>query len=287
MFNFKKIFLIAGFGCALLQSGCASRAVQTESIRASAPAGIPAQKEIAGVPFIEQSENHCGPATLAMTLGFYNQSIGMEQVAPLMYNTQNKGSLQSDMLSAARRLGMNAVAIEGMPALLQEVAAGNPVIVFENLALKWLPQWHYAVVYGYDLSVPEVVMHSGPEKAKRWKMETFERSWMLGDYWGMVVLPPGQLSATADELAHASSASVLEQLGRRDDAQKSYEVILKKWPESLSAHIGMGNIYYAKGDYRKSAEVLRRAVQLHPTSESARHNLKVAESKLQPKKQQN
>lgn len=283
MISLRKLFLLLSMGGALLVSGCASRAVQTHAVRAAAPAGIPLQKEIIGVPFVEQSENYCGPATLSMALGFYNKSIGMEQVAPLMYNTEKKGTLQADMLSAARRLGMNAVAIEGLPALLQEVAAGHPVIVFENLALSWLPQWHYAVVYGYDLNTPHVLMHSGPEAAKRWDMEKFERSWMLANYWGMVVLPPGQLSVTADELAHASSAAALEQIGRIGEAQKSYEAILSRWPESLAAHIGLGNIFYSRGQYRRSVDVLRRAVQLHPASESARHNLQVAEATLQLK----
>lgn len=283
MIKIRILVLLCSLSGLALLSGCATRAVQTEAIRASAPAGIPLQKEIAGVPFIEQSENHCGPATLAMALGFYQQSLGMEQVAPMMYNSEKKGTLQADMLSAARRLGMNAVVIEGLPALLQEVAAGHPVIVFENLALSWLPQWHYAVVYGYDLSTSHVLMHSGPEKAKRWDMAKFERSWMLADYWGMVVLPPGHLSPVAGELAHASSAAALEQIAYRDEAQKSYEAILSRWPESLTAHIGLGNIFYSKGEYRRSVEILRRAVRLHPASESARHNLQVAEASLQSK----
>jgi hypothetical protein len=33
---------------------------------------------------------------------------------------------------------------------LREVAAGNPVLVLQNLSFAWAPVWHYAVVMGYD-----------------------------------------------------------------------------------------------------------------------------------------
>ena len=72
--------------------------------------------------------------------------------------------------------------------MLTEIAAGNPVIIFENLALSWLPQWHYALALGYDLQRQEIILHSGHDANFRWDLSKFERSWMLGDYWGLVVL---------------------------------------------------------------------------------------------------
>ena len=45
--------------------------------------------------------------------------------------------------------------------LLQEVAAGHPVIVLQNLGLEWIPVWHYSVVIGYDLSRGQLVLRSG------------------------------------------------------------------------------------------------------------------------------
>jgi hypothetical protein len=54
------------------------------------------------------------------------------------------------MIGAARRHGRLAYLITGPDSMFEEVAAGHPVIVLQNLGLSWYPVWHYAVVVGYD-----------------------------------------------------------------------------------------------------------------------------------------
>ncbi|MNK99810.1 hypothetical protein D3C87_1202250 [compost metagenome] len=184
------------------------------------------------------------------------------------------------MVSASRRQGMMAIPIQDFSNLLNEVAAGNPVIVFENLSVSWLPQWHYAVVFGYDLQEEKVLMHSGSEAFKRWDFRKFERSWQLGDYWGLLVLPPGKLSVTANELAHLKAAAALEQVGKVGEAGLSYQAILKRWPQSLGGLIGAGNVSYQEKDFIKSSEALLLATKYHPQSSAAWHNLSVAQRAL-------
>ena len=171
---------------------------------------------------------------------------------------------------------MLAIPIEGMEALLTEIAGGHPVIVFENLALSWLPQWHYAIVYGYDLNQPSVTMHSGPEQGKVWDMRKFERSWKLGEYWGLVVLPPGELAASADELAHVRATAALESLGKSIEAEFSYKEILKRWPKSLGSFIGLANIAFKRKDSKSAIRYLVNASELHPSTAVVWHNLAFA-----------
>ena len=69
-----------------------------------------------------------------------------------VYVPARKGSLQIEMLAAARRNGTLAFVIPNrLEALLEELEAGNPVLVLLNLGLSWIPSWHYAVAIGYDL----------------------------------------------------------------------------------------------------------------------------------------
>jgi tetratricopeptide (TPR) repeat protein len=171
-----------------------------------------------------------------------------------------------------------------MAALLREVAAGNPVIVFENLSLSWLPQWHYAIVFGYDLVQQKILMHSGPEAFKWWDLRKFERSWKLGEYWGMVVLPPGALAATADEFAHVRATAALEKIGSVEEAERSYHKILQRWPQSLGANIGLGNITYEKNQVLEAVQYLRHATEYHPQSAPAWHNLALAQEAALMKK---
>lgn len=276
----------------LTVAGCVSPAPQTDAFfrtlpgesEASlrAPVGLPLRVEIAHVPFVNQSAGYCGPATLSMAMQWAGQNTGVEMKAlgEQVFTPNNKGTFQEDLISASRRHGMMAVPISGLESLLHEIAAHHPVIIFENLGFTWYQRWHYAIVYGYDLPNRKVIMHSGPEKAKHWDIATFERSWEYGDYWGLVVLPPGELSATASELDHLSAAAGLEQIGQAQAAEKSYLSILDRWPGSLAALIGLGNLTYARKDYPAAVAYLRQALVTHPDSQIARHNLAIAERGL-------
>src|SRR2546422_3737218 len=46
------------------------------------------------------------------------------------------------------RSGQLAVPVTTLSDLLAEVAAGHPVLVFQNLGLHWIPRWHFAVAVG-------------------------------------------------------------------------------------------------------------------------------------------
>lgn len=260
--------------------GCASSTEQSDRLLVSREDRA---VQIEGVPFIEQSAGHCGPATLAMVFSWAGRPVPVDELATKVFTPGMQGTFQNDMIGAARRHGLVAVPIRDLVSLMAELDAGHPVIVFENLALSWLPQWHYAVVYGYDLAREEVIMHSGPEEAKRWDIRKFERSWKLGDYWGLVVLPPDQLSASASELDHVVASAALEEANHLADARRAYESILKRWPKSLGARIGLGNIAYKDGELQSAVMHLRQATIDHPDSDSARHNRAVAEAALREK----
>ncbi len=260
---------------ALALVGCATSARQTEAFLKK-PHTLPPEHVIEGVPFVEQSAGHCGPATLTMAMNWAGKRASVDEVASQVFTPGAKGSFQIDMITAGRRNGMLALPIEGVDALLTEVAAGHPVIVFENLALSWLPRWHYAIVFGYDLQKAELVLHSGPHAGKREDLRDFERSWELGRYWGLVILPPGKLAATPGELAHVKAAAALEQSGFPDEALLSYRKILQRWTESLGAHVGAANVAFKKKDLAAAVTHLRAATRAHPRNAAAWHNLAIA-----------
>lgn len=260
-------------------SACASSTKQADAL-SQAELHIPQVTELKGVPFIEQKVGHCGPATLTMALEWAGKPDKLAEVTSQVYTPGSKGSFQVDMISSARRQGMMAIPITGVQNLLLEVSAGHPVIVFENLALSWFPQWHYAIVFGYDLHNQTVLMHSGPEAFKRWDMRRFERSWKLADYWGLVILPPGKLAATSSELSHSQAAAALEQLGYLSEAESAYQSILSKWPQSLTALIGRANLAYSKGELATAEKFLLLATQNHPQSSEAWNNLSVVQRQL-------
>ncbi len=260
----------------LVISACASRGKQTEAFLKSSP-GIPSSFEVQEVPFIEQSKNYCGPASVAMVMNWAGHPITADEVATQIFTPGKKGSLQEDILGASRRQGMLAIGIHGLPSLLNEIAAGHPVIVLENLLASWYPQWHYAVAIGYDLKKRELLLHSGSKAYKVQSLDKFEESWSLADYWGVVILPPSKLAVSVDDVGHAESAAILEQLGKTKEAEEVYQNILKKWPDSFSALIGLGNTRYTANDFKGSVHYLSEAVLKYPKSAVAWHNLATAQ----------
>lgn len=267
--------LFAFLVMALLFGGCATTTRQTDQLVKNVT-GLPQESRLQELELVEQESNFCGPASLAMVFKHLGREATLEEITSQSFTAKAEGTFQADMLSTARRHGLLTMPIRDMRSLVKELSAGHPVIVFQNLAFSWSPQWHYAVVSGHDLSGPDVYLHTGAEAFKKTDMRFFERSWKLGGYWGLVLLTPGQLSASGSELDHTQAAALLEQLGKNAEARTSYESILKRWPNSLTALIGLGNISFAEKKFAASVDHLRRAVEHHPRSATAWHNLTIA-----------
>ena len=123
-------------------------------------------------------------------------------------------------------------------------------------------------------------MHSGPHPNQFIDMAEFELSWKLTNYWAMVVLPPGKVSASANELTQLQAVAALERLENLEAAKRGYLGILGTWPHSLIARIGLGNVYYNQGDYWSAVQFLKTANKLYPKSKEALNNLKVAQEAL-------
>ena len=245
---------------------------QLDRLRA-APGGLPERAEIAAVPFIAQEKFYCGPAALAMALNWSGLDMTQEAVAAEVYTPGREGTLASDVVAAARRHGRLAVRLDGLDQVVAELAAGHPVIVFQNLGLAWYPQWHFAVAVGYDLDAGAMVLRSGLDERRVTPLKTFERTWRRGGYWALAVLPPDTLPASADEAAVLRAAAGIERAGRMDEAATAYAAILGRWPGSLAAWVGLANARYALGDLAGAEGALRAAVVNDPAAPAAWNNL--------------
>jgi tetratricopeptide (TPR) repeat protein len=177
------------------------------------------------------------------------------------------------MLGAARRAGVLPYRLEALPnALLREVAAGNPVVVLQNLRLDFLPQWHYAVVVGYDLTEGSIVLRSGRERRLVMHIDEFDHSWVKAERWAFVALPPDRLPATAREADFVAAAAALERVSPHN-ARRAYETALIAWPKNLFARIAMGNVAYRLRELDAAQAEYRQATIDHPDAADAWNNL--------------
>jgi tetratricopeptide (TPR) repeat protein len=226
------------------------------------------------VPFHAQEEYQCGPAALAMVLEAGGKVVEPEVLRPQIYIPDRQGSLQVEMLAAARRNGFVAVELNPkLSDLLAEIAAGTPAVVLQNLALDWYPAWHYAVAIGYDLKEQRIVLRSGTERRLEMPLSTFERTWQRGGYWAMLALPPGRFPASVGPAEYLSAVTKFEKAGPPDLARAAYQRALERWPDQFIALMGAGNTAYRAGDFEAAEQAFRRATVVYPRSAAAHNNL--------------
>ena len=258
--------------CLLALSGCASLWPQTAQLREALPAGLPGRVELTEVPFFPQSDYQCGPAALATALASFGVKVTPEDLVSQVYLPERKGSLQVEMLAAARRHGL--VSYQLAPRLedvLRELAAGTPVILLQNLGFR--DGWHYAVAVGYDYDSGEIILRSGVKQREVLPFTMNEFVWMRSGYWAMIALPPERTPATADEARWLGAIAAVERTGNAAGARTAYSRFLKRWPDNLNAAVGLANAHHALGALAEAERVLRDAARRDPDSVIVLNNL--------------
>jgi tetratricopeptide (TPR) repeat protein len=271
--NWQRRFLAS---CLLLVlSGCV--AVPQTLLLTNEPGNLPRRVLLDEVAFFPQVKYQCGPAALATVLNHRNVDVVPDSLIEKVYIPERKGSLQIEMVATARSYGKLTYPLEKqLKALLTELAAGNPVLVFQNLSLSIWPQWHYAVAVGYDLDSAELILRSGTYRQHRLSLATFERTWQRVGHWAYVVMPAGEIPATATPKNYLLAAYDLERAGFKQSALESYRGAAKKWPENAAALMALGNSEYSMGNMTQARSVFTRVTQQNPEDGSAWNNLAYA-----------
>jgi tetratricopeptide (TPR) repeat protein len=266
--------LAAGVFFLALLGGCASLVPQTEALRQSRPAALPDRVELAEVPFFPQKDYQCGPAALATSLASFGVKVMPDELVGQVYLPARHGSLQVEMLAAARRYGLVSYPLAPrFEDLLREVAAGTPVIVLQNYGVWPFRIWHYAVVAGYDYDKGELLLRSGEKERLKIPFAIFEYTWKDSAYWAMVTVPPQRIPVTASEPAYLAAIAAMERVADPHAAKTAYATFLGRWPDNPSAVLGLANSHYALGELRPAEAVLRPAVERHPDSVALLNNL--------------
>ena len=270
---------ISRFGCVLtvLLGLYACSGVQTRKLIDNPPEHLPASSEITDAPFFPQTQHQCGPAALATVLVFHGIDTSPEQLTSQVYLPEREGSLQIEMSASARRHGMLAYPLKPQLAdLLTEVAAGNPVLVLRNNGFDWMPQWHYAVVTGYDLPRRELILRSGTIRRRLTSFDTFETTWKRSAYWALVILPAGRVPATAELSRYLKAAYALEQTGLNQAALPAYRAGTETWPSASEAWFALGNLAFQLHRLDESVHAFMRAAAIAPDSAVIWNNLAYA-----------
>lgn len=264
--------------CALflgVLAGCAATP-QTRTLLQERPVDLPAAFEIESTPFFAQKRYQCGPAALATVLTHAGWPAKPAELVDEIYIPERQGTLRTEIRAATRARGLVPYPLEGnLTALLREVANGSPVLVMQNLAFDWFPQWHYAVVVGYDLDEGDVVLRSGTRRRHVVSLRLFERTWARSGHWAQVVVDAGEIPGTARPVQWLQAVHELEP-SHADRAMRGYRSATARWPDSSEAWMARGNAAYAAGGTDEARTAFGRAIEAAPDRAAGWNNLAYA-----------
>ncbi|WP_290652391.1 PA2778 family cysteine peptidase [Aquisalimonas sp.] len=221
----------------------------------------PQAVELTDVPHHPQEALQCGPAALAAMLQWSGHDVAPETLKPDLFVPARRGTFQSEIKAQSRARDRVPYRIPGThDAIVAELHAGNPVMVFQNLGLGWLPVWHYAVVVGYKPDNHAYVLRSGEHKRQITTLDRFRRTWERGDNWAIVVVRPDELPATAQPAHWLRAGLDLEETGRASAARAAYERGRAHWPRHGGFHVALVNLHHGEGDARGAAAAARRGL---------------------------
>lgn len=258
--------------CWLGITGCVSLPEQAARLPDAA-----ALIELVETPFYPQEKYQCGPAALNTVLVASGADSTVDSLVDLVYLPARQGSLQAEMLAGTRGKDRIPYLIDpSIAAIYDEIAAGRPVLVLQNLSIQKLPRWHYAVVIGINPRAKRVYLRSGTDERRTMKLKTFLRTWQRSEFWGFVALRPGELPARPDANRYARAVTAMESVGRQAVANAGWRAALQRWPENSLVVFGVAGIEYADGNYERAIKHYRQIIRAEPQHLFARNNLAMA-----------
>ncbi|SNY95850.1 PA2778 family cysteine peptidase [Halomonas sp. hl-4] len=258
------------FVLVLLLTACAS----APQLRDSTEQRLPRQSELSDVPFYAQTEYQCGPAALAMVLNHQGVDTDIETLIPQVFIPDREGSVQPEMLATVRRHERLAFPIRGsFDDLLAHLAAGDPVVVMQNLSLPVYPMWHYAVAIGYDLDDETLTLHSGEIERHTMSFSRFDATWARTDRWGFVVAKPGTLPEGITARNAVNAISAYEEAHGPEAALSSWQAMVERYPDNAVAQFALGNAYYADQQPEKALNAFQVATERDPQMGAAWLNI--------------
>ncbi|QNI04782.1 PA2778 family cysteine peptidase [Halomonas sp. SH5A2] len=270
IYCFQNARLAGVFVLMLLLTACAS----APQLRDGTEQRLPRQSELSDVPFYAQTEYQCGPAALAMVLNHQGVDTDVETLIPQVFIPDREGSVQPEMLATVRRHERLAFPIRGsFDDLLGHLAAGDPVVVIQNLSLAAFPMWHYAVAIGYDLDSDTLTLRSGEIERHTMSFSRFDATWGRTDRWGFVVAKPGTLPEGITARNAINAISAYEEAHGPQATLSSWHAMVERYPGNAVGQFGLGNAYYANQQSDKALSAFQAATQHDPQMGAAWLNI--------------
>lgn len=264
--SLRSLFL-AGIALACLLAGCSLT-------RPPAPGKVPATDlELTTVPFFPQEEYQCGPAALAAILVSSDVVTLPDFLSPDLYIPERRGTLQLELVAVIRNHRRIPYQLRPeLDAIAGELLAGRPVLVLQNLGLKILPTYHYAVVIGMRTD-GSLILRSGTTERLVMDRDDFFSTWEKAGKWALVALKSDELPADHDLGRYLEAVARMEATGHTQLAEECYRTVLAQHPHNDLAIFGLANTMFMQGHFTVAATFYSYLLRRDPSHAEAANNL--------------
>lgn len=150
------------------------------------------------VPYVKQTEDGCGSASIAMLLQYWSahgavvtaDRADAASIQKKLYSRKARGIFASDMQRYLQESNFREFAIRGAWSDLREhLQQGRPVIISMQPSSAKAPL-HYVVVTGMDWR-REAIFVNDPARGKLLRVERpeFEKEWQAAGNWMLLAVP--------------------------------------------------------------------------------------------------
>ncbi|WLG97632.1 peptidase C39 family protein [Pseudomonas sp. FP198] len=211
--------LVVALTCAAVLAGCAG-GVSPQIKR------LPERVELNSVPFFRGEMYQGAPQSLAALLTLQGTVITPGLLEKPLHLPGGEARLQQSLQTLAREYGLVVYPLDDeLAALLEQVAAGYPVLLRYTEGSAFWSGPRYAILAGYNRQKRTVLLRSGMNRRSLMSFDAFESAFKDAGGWAVLIQQPTQLPASIDSQRWLKAADDLAGAGQEQAAARATKAL--------------------------------------------------------------
>jgi hypothetical protein len=211
--------LVVALTCAAVLTGCAG-GVSPQIKR------LPERVELNSVPFFRGEMYQGAPQSMAALLTLQGTVITPGLLEKPLHLPGGEARLQQSLQTLAREYGLVVYPLDNeLAALLEQVAAGYPVLLRYTEGSAFWSGPRYAILAGYNRQKRTVLLRSGMNRRSLMSFDAFESAFKDAGGWAVLIQKPTQLPANVDSQRWLKAADELAGAGQEQAAARATKAL--------------------------------------------------------------
>lgn len=211
--------LVVVLTCAAVLAGCAG-GVSPQIKR------LPERVELNSVPFFRGEMYQGAPQSLAALLTLQGTVITPGLLEKPLHLPGGEARLQQSLQTLAREYGLVVYPLDDeLAALLEQVAAGYPVLLRYTEGSAFWSGPRYAILAGYNRQKRTVLLRSGMNRRSLMSFDAFESAFKDAGGWAVLIQQPTQLPANVDSQRWLKAVDELAGAGQEQAAARATKAL--------------------------------------------------------------